>query len=457
MNQQDHLKFAKPATEFLAVTLITLSLIGPAIAEDVSSAIPDATATDSLSVKGGSIDELSNMLPYLITSPDQKRLAAELLAAIEQGDLKGAERELQSAFDAGTLALILLDHLSDPKLLPALQKLDIEAAAPPLSPSAPSAASTGAAVCSQAALPVGVNVAELQGALDQEKSNSALISQQLAEMTEQHSALRARLEKEAADNGTKVSELQQSLQDAQQQREATARELVSLQKDYRTLQMSQEQGAVSHQSKTSELETLLRREKERGDGAERELSGLREEIRKLQAVKNKETESEARIAGLSEALAQAEAKGEELSRKLTETTEALQAAQASRASPPETRPLATGLVSADPSAQISVPSSPDAKTNLLPQNLQTDDRMTIRASELLSKGDVSGARLLLERSLASGNARAAFLLAETFDPQVLARLGVLGIRGDADKAREFYAKAKALGDTQASQRLEALK
>jgi TPR repeat protein len=88
---------------------------------------------------------------------------------------------------------------------------------------------------------------------------------------------------------------------------------------------------------------------------------------------------------------------------------------------------------------------------------KTDDRLTIRAEELFHKGDVSGARLLLERALDGGNARAAFLLAETFDPNVLSRLGVLGIRGDGAKAREFYARARAMGITLAGERMEALK
>ena len=46
----------------------------------------------------------------------------------------------------------------------------------------------------------------------------------------------------------------------------------------------------------------------------------------------------------------------------------------------------------------------------------------------------------------AGHPRAAFLLAETFDPHVLSRLGALGIRGDAGKARELYARARSLGD-----------
>jgi hypothetical protein len=44
-----------------------------------------------------------------------------------------------------------------------------------------------------------------------------------------------------------------------------------------------------------------------------------------------------------------------------------------------------------------------------------------------------------------GSARAIFVLAETYDPEVLARLGTLGMRGDPARARELYAKAQAAG------------
>jgi hypothetical protein len=87
----------------------------------------------------------------------------------------------------------------------------------------------------------------------------------------------------------------------------------------------------------------------------------------------------------------------------------------------------------------------------------TEDRLVRRADALFRSGDVSGARLLLERSMEAGNAQAAFLLAETFDPHVLSRLGTFGIRPDPAKARDLYARALALGVRQAGERIQALK
>jgi hypothetical protein len=48
------------------------------------------------------------------------------------------------------------------------------------------------------------------------------------------------------------------------------------------------------------------------------------------------------------------------------------------------------------------------------------------------------------------------MLAETYDPLVLATWGTYGTRGEATKAREFYAKARAGGIQEAKDRLEAL-
>ena len=80
-------------------------------------------------------------------------------------------------------------------------------------------------------------------------------------------------------------------------------------------------------------------------------------------------------------------------------------------------------------------------------------RLMSRASLLLSQGDIGGARVVLERAAETGNARALFALAETFDPVVLSAWGTLGTRGDAARARELYAKALAGGIQEAQSRL----
>jgi hypothetical protein len=83
-------------------------------------------------------------------------------------------------------------------------------------------------------------------------------------------------------------------------------------------------------------------------------------------------------------------------------------------------------------------------------------RLIARASELLGQGNIGAARIVLERAAEMGSAHASFMLAETYDPVILSAWGTFGTRGEATKAREFYAKAHAGGIQQAKDRLDAL-
>lgn len=75
---------------------------------------------------------------------------------------------------------------------------------------------------------------------------------------------------------------------------------------------------------------------------------------------------------------------------------------------------------------------------------------------LLSAGDIAGARVLLQRAAEARNARAALMLAATYDPVVLEQLGVYGIAPDVALARTWYEKAKEFGSQEAPRRLELL-
>jgi hypothetical protein len=84
-------------------------------------------------------------------------------------------------------------------------------------------------------------------------------------------------------------------------------------------------------------------------------------------------------------------------------------------------------------------------------------RLLARASALLGQGNIGAARIVLERAAETGSARASFMLAETYDPVILSAWGTYGTRGEATKAREFYAKADAGGIREAKDRLNALR
>jgi TPR repeat protein len=79
-----------------------------------------------------------------------------------------------------------------------------------------------------------------------------------------------------------------------------------------------------------------------------------------------------------------------------------------------------------------------------------------RAQELIRNGDISSARLMLEKALSAGSADAAFQLAETYDPQVLAGWHVRGIVGDPARAKQLYTKASESGVRMAEERLKGL-
>ena len=87
----------------------------------------------------------------------------------------------------------------------------------------------------------------------------------------------------------------------------------------------------------------------------------------------------------------------------------------------------------------------------------SDEARRFRAQGLvaLAYGDVAAARAFLERAADAGDARALLALGDAYDPATLARLGALGVKGDASRARDYYQKASEAGLAAARQRLAA--
>ena len=83
-------------------------------------------------------------------------------------------------------------------------------------------------------------------------------------------------------------------------------------------------------------------------------------------------------------------------------------------------------------------------------------KLVARAEFLIKQFDFASARLLLAYALEKGSARAAFMMAETYDWQILRSLQAYGVRGDAQRAGEFYQMAAAVGIEKARERAEAL-
>jgi TPR repeat protein len=122
--------------------------------------------------------------------------------------------------------------------------------------------------------------------------------------------------------------------------------------------------------------------------------------------------------------------------------------------------LALALRDAQPNATESA-AGPTRGLTLTPTTVDfsapSDDARQFRAQGLvaLAGGDVVVARAFLERAVDAGDARALLVLGDAYDPATLTRLGAIGVKGDASRARDYYQRANDAGLAAASQRIAA--
>jgi TPR repeat protein len=82
--------------------------------------------------------------------------------------------------------------------------------------------------------------------------------------------------------------------------------------------------------------------------------------------------------------------------------------------------------------------------------------LQLHADNFIKSGDLSSARLLLERAAEAGDGRAALTLAGTFDPNELKTLGFYDGAADVAMARVWYERAETFGSAEARDRLQLL-
>jgi hypothetical protein len=148
-----------------------------------------------------------------------------------------------------------------------------------------------------------------------------------------------------------------------------------------------------------------------------------------------------------------------------------QSTQVPASSPDRSEPAsfnsAAATMTQPPPAQVPVPAPVVATREPTPQQTVPDfvtrhldaDELALmlrRADDLIKSGDLSSARLLLRRVAEAGDARAAFTLAGTFDPNVLKALGLQDGAPDIALARLWYERAAQLGSADAPRRLQQL-
>ena len=124
------------------------------------------------------------------------------------------------------------------------------------------------------------------------------------------------------------------------------------------------------------------------------------------------------------------------------------ASQPARSSEGET--VAT-LQPAEPGAQL--PPASKATRALDPEEIKL---LMKQGEQFIAAGDVVTARIVFQRAAEAGDADAAVVLGGTYDPIVLAKLGVTGLGADVDKARTWYQKAESLGSVEATRLLAIL-
>ena len=132
---------------------------------------------------------------------------------------------------------------------------------------------------------------------------------------------------------------------------------------------------------------------------------------------------------------------------VSSSMEPAQTAAAPPASPlPAASPPPAQSSSAAGATQPTLKQIPDAELKLL----------ALKAAQALKTGDIGGARMVLERAAGAGDATALFALGETYDPDVLAKMRVRGLRGDREKAIDLYRRASQAGVAEAQKKLETL-
>jgi hypothetical protein len=120
------------------------------------------------------------------------------------------------------------------------------------------------------------------------------------------------------------------------------------------------------------------------------------------------------------------------------------------AAPPEPQPQPAAKIEA------AAPSFAPAQPKKMAISPETEAAMLDRATQMLSMGDVSSARLLFEHVAKKGSGKAAMALARTFDPAYFGSINTRGLKPDRDKAKEWYSVAAELGQDEARSRLGAL-
>src|SRR6266852_4638918 len=250
---------------------------------------------------------------------------------------------------------------------------------------------------------------------------------------------------------------------ASARKEAAARSALLAAAHAEVLQVTETNRALAAEQKLA-----LASERDRADALARELTSVRNELEAgnrqiaalnaLRALHSREPALDRSQERMAESSSRAsEGKGrspEQISGKAVASTSGR--SSVSELPRPEA-PSAAREAASDLVPKVAAGTERSTSGSAAPSSLVDEQRLLARATAFLGQADISGARLLLQHALERGSARAAFMLAETYDAHVLQSWRASGISGDRAKARELYERAQAGGIEGAKERIEALK
>ena len=131
------------------------------------------------------------------------------------------------------------------------------------------------------------------------------------------------------------------------------------------------------------------------------------------------------------------------------------------AAPVVATPVRVATVAVVPPSPALLSQAPDQAAPVAAKPERVLDAESIKqllqqGEQFVASGDLVTARQVYRRAAEAGSAAAALALGATYDPVVLAKIGVQGMGADIEKARSWYEKAKEFGSPDAPRRLEML-
>src|SRR5450631_37865 len=317
---------------------------------------------------------------------------------------------------------------------------------------------------------------EFKQALDQSEAKSEALARELVSARENDAAARnlaAAREREITAQALEIrqiadarqKEFKQALDESEAKSEALARELASAREHdvaARNLAAAHEREITAQALETKQIADARQKEfkqaldetEKRALALKRELTSARETIASAEKPSNPEVTAQdatAPTGPLNRPVEQSNAASEIITPPQSRGSVTAGVQASSDATPDDATVGASGRLTQSTRSEPSRPQPPSAMSSA------EEAQLVARAESLIKQFDFVGARLLLAHALEKGSARAAFMMAETYDRQILRSWQAYGVRGDAQMARHFYQLAAAAGIEKARERVEALR